>query len=73
MYLSPILRLADGLDRTRDQRIEAVQCEVRNGNVVVLIESEQDTGLEQWAAERASESFRQVYEKNLSVARARRN
>lgn len=73
LYLSPILRLADGLDRTRDQRIEAVQCELRNGNVVVLIESDHDTGLEQWAAERVSENFRQVYDKHLSVARTRRS
>ena len=72
LYLAPLLRLADGLDRTRDQRVHSIQCQMRNGDVVIQIDSPDDTGLEQWAAERAAESFRQAYDRDLSVARARR-
>lgn len=67
--LAPILRIADALDRSRDQRVEAVQCEMKDGQVCVAIRSEKDTALEQWAVEGAGQAFRQSYEKPLSVTR----
>lgn len=66
--LIPILRLADGLDRTRDQRVESVSCELRPGSVNLLLRSNMKTDLEQWAVEQASGPFRQIYERDLVVS-----
>jgi len=69
--LTPLLRLADGLDRSHDQRIEEIDCRLRNGAIVVLLRASRDTDLEQWAAERAGLAFREVYGLPVSVARVK--
>ena len=61
--LAPILRLADNLDRSHEQRIRALECQVRENEVVIRLTGGGDIDLEQWAAERTGEVFRQVYGK----------
>ena len=68
--LSPLLRLADSLDRGHEQRVNGMQVEVRNGNVVVSLESEDGANLELWAAERMADLFREVYQTPLILAKA---
>jgi exopolyphosphatase/guanosine-5'-triphosphate,3'-diphosphate pyrophosphatase len=70
LLLAPILRMADALDRGREQRVESVECGLKSNVLVLTLHSEQDTGLEQWAAERASESFQQVYERPVVIVKA---
>ncbi len=65
--LAPLLRLADALDRGHGQRVERVQCRVRENLVEVGLESAEDIALEQWAAQRCAELFRQVYDRPLAV------
>ena len=65
----PLLRLADNLDRSHDQRVESVDCRVVNGEVVLNVHSTDDLGLEQWGAERTAEVFRQVYGRKISLVR----
>jgi exopolyphosphatase/guanosine-5'-triphosphate,3'-diphosphate pyrophosphatase len=72
LLLFPLLRIADALDRSHDQRVEEVACTVRNGQVLLQLGSNQDIDLEQWAAERAGETFRQIYDRPMSVARMKR-
>lgn len=67
--LAPLLRVADALDRSRDQRVEAVACKVAPGGLVLTLRAEMDTGLEQWAVEGAAPFFRQAYEMGIQVAR----
>ena len=67
----PILRLADNLDRSHDQRILALNCRLRNGNVLLQVHSRGDIDLEQWGAERAGESFRQIYNREISIVKAK--
>jgi exopolyphosphatase / guanosine-5'-triphosphate,3'-diphosphate pyrophosphatase len=69
-WLTPLLRIADGLDSGQEQKVERMDCEIRNGGVVVTLEGE-NIDLELWAAERAAESFRQIYEAPLQFIRAR--
>ena len=69
--LIPLLRLADNLDRSQDQRVESVDCSLRDGQFILQINSSQDIDLEQWAAERASECFRQIYERPVVLTRAK--
>jgi hypothetical protein len=68
----PILRLADNLDRSREQRIGAIECRFRDSGAVVLqVKATGDIDLEQWGAERASEVFQQIYDRPISLVKAR--
>jgi exopolyphosphatase/guanosine-5'-triphosphate,3'-diphosphate pyrophosphatase len=71
LMLIPILRLADNLDRSRDQRIQSIECNLQNGNVVLQVRARGDIDLEQWGAERAGEAFQQIYQRPVSVVRAK--
>ena len=61
LLLIPLLRLADNLDVSHEERIQSLSCRIRDGQVVLQAGSSADISLEQWAAERAGETFRQVY------------
>ena len=69
LLLTPLLRLADSLDRSHDQRIDHLQCQVRDGEVVVSLRSEVDTDLELWAGERAADVFREIYDRPLTLVK----
>jgi exopolyphosphatase/guanosine-5'-triphosphate,3'-diphosphate pyrophosphatase len=71
MMLIPILRLADNLNRSRDQRIQNIECTLRNTEVVLQVHARGDIDLEQWGAERAGEAFQQIYQRPITVVRAR--
>ncbi|HEX6894422.1 MAG TPA: Ppx/GppA phosphatase family protein [Bryobacteraceae bacterium] len=67
--LAPLLRIADSLDRSHEQRVSDVQVQIRNGSVTVALESQLDTDLEMWAVERVADAFRENYQTSLSLAR----
>ncbi len=69
--LAPLLRLADSLDRSHQQRVEKLECHLHDGSVVVYLRSDADTDLDQWAAERAAEIFQQVYDRPLALVKTR--
>jgi exopolyphosphatase/guanosine-5'-triphosphate,3'-diphosphate pyrophosphatase len=69
--LAPLLRIADNLDRSRGQRVKTVECIVRSNEVVLRLHSNKDVDLDAWATERAAEFFRQVYNKPITLVRAR--
>lgn len=71
LLLAPLLRLADNLDRSHEQRISNMDCQLKNGQVLLRLYSSADIDLEQWAVERAGESFRQVYGTSLVVQKAK--
>jgi exopolyphosphatase/guanosine-5'-triphosphate,3'-diphosphate pyrophosphatase len=71
-WLTPLLRIADGLDSGQEQKVDRIDCQMKNGGVVVTVEGE-NIDLELWAAERAAEAFRQVYERPLQFAKGRRS
>lgn len=71
LLLTPLLRLADGLDRGHEQRVEQIDCRARNGGIVVLLRASQNTDLEIWAAERSAQAFLEIYGLPLTVARAK--
>jgi exopolyphosphatase/guanosine-5'-triphosphate,3'-diphosphate pyrophosphatase len=65
--LIPLLRLADSLDRSHAQRVERIDCALRNGEIVLAVHSSKDLGLEKWAAERVASLFEEVYRLKLVV------
>ncbi|HSB13419.1 MAG TPA: Ppx/GppA phosphatase family protein [Bryobacteraceae bacterium] len=69
--LHPLLRLADSLDRSHDQRVENLECQIHDNTVVLHIRSAADTDLEEWAGEKAAEIFHKVYQRPLSLVRVR--
>ncbi len=71
LLLTPLLRLADNLDRSHEQRIQSLECVVRNGQVQLKLATKSDIDLEQWAADRVGEAFRQVYDKPLAMTKVR--
>ena len=70
--LTPLLRIADSLDRSKEQRVESLECQARNGDVILRLRSDADVDLEQWAAERVADVFREAYGRQLAITRARR-
>jgi exopolyphosphatase/guanosine-5'-triphosphate,3'-diphosphate pyrophosphatase len=70
-FLVPILRLADSLDRSQEQRVKDVNCILRPNEVVLELRGDRDMDLEAWAADSAGEVFRQVYNRELVVTRAK--
>jgi exopolyphosphatase / guanosine-5'-triphosphate,3'-diphosphate pyrophosphatase len=68
----PILRLADNLDRSHEQRVQSIEGKVRdNGAIVLSVAAKGDIDLEQWAAQRAGETFREIYGREITIARAK--
>jgi len=68
--LIPIIRLADNLDRSHNQRILGVDVHTHDGEIVLQVHSDGNLDLEQWRAERAGEAFRQIYNRSVTVAKA---
>jgi exopolyphosphatase/guanosine-5'-triphosphate,3'-diphosphate pyrophosphatase len=69
LLLIPLLRLADNLDVSHEERINSLSCHIRDGQVVLQLTSPADISLEQWAAERSGEAFRQVYSRPIVTER----
>jgi len=67
--LTPLLRIADSLDRSHEQRVLDMHVQIRNGSVTLALESQADTDLEMWAVERVADAFRETYQTSLSLTR----
>jgi exopolyphosphatase/guanosine-5'-triphosphate,3'-diphosphate pyrophosphatase len=69
--LTPLLRIADSLDRSHEQRVSNLQVHIRNGSVTLELDSGNDTDLEIWAVERVADAFRQTYQTSLALTRTK--
>ncbi len=69
--LVPLLRIADSLDRSHEQRVGDLQVQLRNGSVTLALNSNPDPDLEIWAAERVADAFRETYQTQLQLTRVR--
>jgi exopolyphosphatase/guanosine-5'-triphosphate,3'-diphosphate pyrophosphatase len=70
VLLIPLLRIADSLDRSGEQRIRGIDCQIRNGQAQIQLRAAADVELEQWAAGRTADLFRQVYGRPLAITQA---
>lgn len=68
--LTPLLRMADSLDRNKDQRITNVRSILREGALTLVLESNKDINLETWAATESAKIFREVYGLPLLIERS---
>ena len=62
-----LLRLAEQLERSRDQMVRAAHVEVANGTVELALEGEGDVSLARWAAQRQAELFERTFDRALAV------
>ena len=64
---SAILRLAEHLERSRDQLVRSARVEVRDGAVELRLEGGGDVSLARWAAQRETELFERTFSRPLAV------
>ena len=64
---SAILRLAEHLERSRDQLVRSAHVEVRDGDVALVLEGGGDVSLARWAAQRETELFERTFSRPLAV------
>jgi exopolyphosphatase / guanosine-5'-triphosphate,3'-diphosphate pyrophosphatase len=69
LLLTPMLRIADSLDRSHEQRITDLQIQLKNGSVTIGLKSNADPDLELWAAERIADAFRETYRTSLTLTK----
>jgi exopolyphosphatase/guanosine-5'-triphosphate,3'-diphosphate pyrophosphatase len=65
--LAAILRLADGLDRSRSSAVEHVDVSVGPSLVMIRLRSDRDTELELWGARRKRDLFERVFERDVEI------
>jgi exopolyphosphatase/guanosine-5'-triphosphate,3'-diphosphate pyrophosphatase len=63
-----VLRLAEQLERPRDQTVEGVGVEVSDGRVALRLRHTEDVTVARWAAERERELFEKAVGRELEIA-----
>jgi exopolyphosphatase/guanosine-5'-triphosphate,3'-diphosphate pyrophosphatase len=64
---SAVLRLAEQLERPRDQTVEGVVVEVEDGRVSLRLQHTEDVTVARWAAERERDLFKKAIGKELEI------
>jgi exopolyphosphatase/guanosine-5'-triphosphate,3'-diphosphate pyrophosphatase len=65
--IAVMVRLAEQLERSRDQSVRAADVNVRDGVVELHLRAEEDVTIARWAAERQADVFREAFGKDLAV------
>jgi exopolyphosphatase / guanosine-5'-triphosphate,3'-diphosphate pyrophosphatase len=68
---SVVLRLAEQLERSRDQAVDRVDVNVENGRVELRLEAHEDVAIARWAAQKEQEVFRKAFGRDLEVSEVR--
>jgi exopolyphosphatase / guanosine-5'-triphosphate,3'-diphosphate pyrophosphatase len=66
-----VLRLAEQLERSRDQAVDGVRVDITDGRVKLLLDAHEDVAIARWAAERQRDVFEQAFGRELEVSEAR--
>ena len=69
---SAVLRLAEQLERSRDQAVDRVEVDRDNGRVTLRLEAHEDVSIARWAAQKEEALFREAFGKDLEVSEAPR-
>ncbi len=65
--LAAILRLADGLDRSRSGAVDHVDVSIGPSLVMIRLRSVRDTELELWGARRKRDLFEKLFERDVEI------
>jgi exopolyphosphatase/guanosine-5'-triphosphate,3'-diphosphate pyrophosphatase len=66
--ITAMVRLAEQLERSRDQAVRAADVQVRDGTVELRLRAEQDVTIARWAAERQADVFKAAFGRDLAVS-----
>jgi exopolyphosphatase/guanosine-5'-triphosphate,3'-diphosphate pyrophosphatase len=64
---SAVLRLAEQLERPRDQTVEGIAVDVRDGTVSLSLRHTADVTVARWAAERQRDLFKKALGRELVI------
>jgi exopolyphosphatase/guanosine-5'-triphosphate,3'-diphosphate pyrophosphatase len=65
--IAAAVRIAEQLERSRDQAVRACDVLVKNGRVELRLHAEADVTIARWATERQGDVFRKAFGRDLSV------
>jgi hypothetical protein len=66
-----VLRVAEQLERSRDQAVDRVRVKVDNGRVELKLETHEDVSIARWAAMSEAEVFKKAFGRELEISEAR--
>jgi exopolyphosphatase/guanosine-5'-triphosphate,3'-diphosphate pyrophosphatase len=66
-----VLRVAEQLERSRDQAVDRVRVKVENGRVELRLEAHEDVSIARWAAMNEAEVFKKAFGRDLEITEAR--
>jgi exopolyphosphatase/guanosine-5'-triphosphate,3'-diphosphate pyrophosphatase len=66
--IAATVRLAEQLERSRDQAVRACDVHVHNGRVELHLDATEDVRIARWAAERQGDLFKRAFDRELSVS-----
>jgi exopolyphosphatase / guanosine-5'-triphosphate,3'-diphosphate pyrophosphatase len=64
---SAVLRLAEQLERSRDQAVDRVRVQVDDGRVELKLDAHEDVTIARWAAQNEAEVFKKAFGRELEV------
>jgi exopolyphosphatase / guanosine-5'-triphosphate,3'-diphosphate pyrophosphatase len=67
-----VLRLAEELERSRDQAVDRVQVQLSDGVARLRLHAHEDVSVARWAAQREGDLFRRAFGRDLEVSAAPR-
>jgi exopolyphosphatase / guanosine-5'-triphosphate,3'-diphosphate pyrophosphatase len=68
---SALLRVAEQLERSRDQTVHEARVEVEDGRVRLALVADEEVPVARWAAERQSDVFERAFGRTLEIAEAK--
>jgi exopolyphosphatase/guanosine-5'-triphosphate,3'-diphosphate pyrophosphatase len=66
-----VLRLAEQMERSRDQAVDRVDVRIDDGRVELRLEAHEDVAIARWAAQKEQDVFKQAFGRDLEVSEAR--
>jgi exopolyphosphatase / guanosine-5'-triphosphate,3'-diphosphate pyrophosphatase len=66
-----VLRLAEELERSRDQAVDRVRVQLSDGVAQLRLEAHEDVSVARWAAQREGELFERAFGRELVISEAR--
>jgi exopolyphosphatase/guanosine-5'-triphosphate,3'-diphosphate pyrophosphatase len=70
---SAVLRVAEQLERSRDQAVDRVRVRIDDGRVELRLEAHEDVSIARWAAMSEADVFKTAFGRDLEITEARRS
>jgi exopolyphosphatase/guanosine-5'-triphosphate,3'-diphosphate pyrophosphatase len=70
---SAVLRVAEQLERSRDQAVDRVSVRIDDGRVELSLEAHEDVSIARWAAMSEAEVFKTAFGRELEISEGRRS